>query len=201
MIRSSNANSWARVGLLLGALALGLACWLYLGGPFFLALAGGRMREGTPVTLYQYWQHYGAHAQVRQWPGLAAGAAGAHLDAESWVRRSPSHCFQHSFVTAGRPPNDRCAADGQAASSNGRTRPVAAGQSRAADWPVINAKQTYTLGVRGGKDSRLYRRPAGHREDPDPHRCERRRGRSFPGAAMSGTAPDAAVRLSRITQR
>jgi hypothetical protein len=72
MIRSSNANSWARVGLLLGALALGLACWLYLGGPFFLALAGGRMRDGTPVTLYQYSQHYGAHAQVRQWLGLAA---------------------------------------------------------------------------------------------------------------------------------
>ena len=37
------------------------------------------------------------------------------------------------------------------------------------------------------------KRPRGDREDPHPPRCERRRARSFPAAAVPGAAPDGAV--------
>lgn len=72
MILSSSNASWIKVGLILGALAAALVGWAWLGGYFYLSLAGLDGSDATPLTLYQYWYYYGDNQKTRVFLYLAA---------------------------------------------------------------------------------------------------------------------------------
>jgi type IV secretion system protein VirD4 len=59
-------------------ITLGLALvglWAYLAGGIFLLAFGHRFDNATPLTLYQYWYHYGALPPVQRWLWIASAVA------------------------------------------------------------------------------------------------------------------------------
>lgn len=75
MIQNINVNNWAK-NLIIAALVLTYAgLWAYLGGGIFMMAYGHQFEEATPLTLYQYWYHYGADNQVQKWLAIAGGTS------------------------------------------------------------------------------------------------------------------------------
>jgi len=79
MTLNLSENSWAKVGLitLLTVAAVGL--WAYLAGGIFMLAFDRNFEEATPLTLYQYWYHYGENQQVQKWVYIASGISLAVL--------------------------------------------------------------------------------------------------------------------------
>lgn len=72
-------NSWAKAGLIAGGLLLVVGLWAYLAGGIFMMAYGRQFEEATPLTMYQYWYHYGAEQEVRKWLYIASGISLAVL--------------------------------------------------------------------------------------------------------------------------
>ena len=75
MTLSISSNRWVSAVLGAGAIAALTLLWAYLAGGIFLVAFGQRFDDATPLTVYQYWYHYGQEAPVQRWLTLAAGAA------------------------------------------------------------------------------------------------------------------------------
>lgn len=72
-------NSWAKAGLIAGGLLLVVGLWAYLAGGIFMMAYGRQFEEATPLTMYQYWYHYGAEQEVQKWLYIASGISLAVL--------------------------------------------------------------------------------------------------------------------------
>ena len=83
-------NSWARAGLAIGGLLLVVGLWAYLAGGIFMLAHDHKFEEATPLTLYQYWYHYGADAQVQKWLYIASGISLAILLAPGLLFFAPA---------------------------------------------------------------------------------------------------------------
>lgn len=83
-------NSWAKAGLAIGGLLLVVGLWAYLAGGIFMLAYDRKFEEATPLTLYQYWYHYGADAQVQKWLYIACGIALAVLLAPGLLFFAPA---------------------------------------------------------------------------------------------------------------
>lgn len=79
MTLSSSESRWARPALIASAALGGLLIWLYLAGGIFLIAFDRHFNDATPLTLYQYWYHYGQEAQVMRWLCIAMGLAAAAI--------------------------------------------------------------------------------------------------------------------------
>lgn len=68
-------HGWVKAGLTL-TLVVGVVCaWSYLAGGIFLLAFDHKFEESTPLTLYQYWFHYGTAHQVQKWLYISSGAS------------------------------------------------------------------------------------------------------------------------------
>ncbi|SMB33192.1 Conjugal transfer protein (plasmid) [Sterolibacterium denitrificans] len=83
-------NSWAKAGLAIGGLLLVVGLWAYLAGGIFMLAYDRKFEEATPLTLYQYWYHYGADAQVQKWLYIASGISLAVLLAPALLFFAPA---------------------------------------------------------------------------------------------------------------
>ncbi|CAM5532715.1 hypothetical protein AFAE65S_00093 [Alcaligenes phenolicus] len=83
-------NSWAKAGLAIGGLLLVVGLWAYLAGGIFMLAYDRKFEEATPLTLYQYWYHYGADAQVQKWLYIASGISLAVLLAPTLLFFAPA---------------------------------------------------------------------------------------------------------------
>lgn len=72
-------NSWVKAGLIAGGLLLVVGLWAYLAGGIFMMAYGRQFEEATPLTMYQYWYHYGAEQEVKKWLYIASGISLAVL--------------------------------------------------------------------------------------------------------------------------
>lgn len=66
-------NSWLKGSLILLAIVAALTLWLSLSGGIFLTAYHRKFEDATPLTIYQYWYHYGADKQVQKWLAIACG--------------------------------------------------------------------------------------------------------------------------------
>lgn len=90
MIQNINVNNWAK-NLIIASLVLAYAgLWAYLGGGIFLMAYGHQFEEATPLTLYQYWYHYGADKQIQHWLAIASGASFALVMSPGLVFFAPA---------------------------------------------------------------------------------------------------------------
>jgi type IV secretion system protein VirD4 len=83
-------NSWAKAALIIGGLLLVVGLWAYLAGGIFMLAYDRKFEEATPLTLYQYWYHYGADAQVKKWLYIASGISLAVLLAPGLLFFAPA---------------------------------------------------------------------------------------------------------------
>jgi len=83
-------NSWAKAGLAIGGLLLVVGLWAYLAGGIFMLAYDRKFEDATPLTLYQYWYHYGADAQVQKWLYIASGISLAVLLAPALLFFAPA---------------------------------------------------------------------------------------------------------------
>lgn len=83
-------NSWAKAGLITAAVAAVIGLWAYLAGGIFMMAHGRQFEEATPLTLYQYWYHYGAQQEVQKWLYIASGIALAVLLAPGLLFFAPA---------------------------------------------------------------------------------------------------------------
>lgn len=61
-------NNWQLKPALFTGLILGLLClWLYLAGGIFMVAYDREFSDATPLTVFQYYQHYGAAKSVQNW--------------------------------------------------------------------------------------------------------------------------------------
>ena len=79
MSLNSSENSWVKAGLITGFLLLVVGLWSYLAGGIFLMAFDHKFEDATPLTMYQYWYHMGAEAQVQKWLYIAGGISLATL--------------------------------------------------------------------------------------------------------------------------
>lgn len=63
---------WLKVSLLLAVFVASVVGWAWLGGYFYLELAGLDGRSSSPMTMYQYWYYYGEDKATRSWLLIAA---------------------------------------------------------------------------------------------------------------------------------
>ena len=73
MTLNISENSWAKAGLIIALVLAVIGVWAYLAGGIFLMAYDHKFEEATPLTLYQYWYHYGAEKQVQKWLYIASG--------------------------------------------------------------------------------------------------------------------------------
>lgn len=83
-------NSWAKAGLIAGGLVLLVGLWAYLAGGIFMMAYGRQFEEATPLTMYQYWYHYGAKQEVQNWLYIASGISLAVLLAPGLLFFAPA---------------------------------------------------------------------------------------------------------------
>lgn len=83
-------NSWAKAGLIAAAVAAVIGLWAYLAGGIFMMAFGRQFEEATPLTMYQYWYHYGAQQQVQKWLYIASGLSLAALLAPGLLFFAPA---------------------------------------------------------------------------------------------------------------
>lgn len=90
MTLNLSENSWAKAGLIAAALAAVIGLWAYLAGGIFMMAFGRQFEEATPLTMYQYWYHYGAQQQVQKWLYIASGLSLAALLAPGLLFFAPA---------------------------------------------------------------------------------------------------------------
>lgn len=73
MTLNLNENSWAKAGLFAALFAAAVGAAAYLAGGIFLMVFDHKFEEATPLTLYQYWFHYGNEKQVQKWLWISSG--------------------------------------------------------------------------------------------------------------------------------
>lgn len=79
MTLSLSDNTWAKVGVISALVLAAIGVWAYTAGGIFLMAFDHKFEEATPLTLYQYWYHYGAARQVQKWLFIASGISLALL--------------------------------------------------------------------------------------------------------------------------
>lgn len=92
MTLNINENSWAKAGLIFALILAVIGVWAYLAGGIFLIAFDHKFEEATPLTLYQYWYHYGTEKEIVKWLYIASGIS-------LFVILSPSFLF---FASAKR---------------------------------------------------------------------------------------------------
>lgn len=75
MTLPSSAYSWTKPALIAALVPAALGLWAYLAGGLFLMAFGHRFEEASPLTLYQYWYHYGAQEQAQKWLWISSTVA------------------------------------------------------------------------------------------------------------------------------
>lgn len=73
MTLNISENSWAKFGIGVALLLATVGVWAYLAGGIFLMAFDHKFEEATPLTLYQYWFHFGAEKHVQKWLGISSG--------------------------------------------------------------------------------------------------------------------------------
>lgn len=79
MTLNLSESSWAKAWLVAALVLAAIGVWAYMAGGIFLMAFDRKFEEATPLTLYQYWYHYGAEKQVQKWLVIASGLALALL--------------------------------------------------------------------------------------------------------------------------
>jgi len=79
MTLNLSENSWAKAGLVAAIVLAVIGVWAYLAGGIFLMAYGHKFEEAGPLTLYQYWYHYGAENQAHKWLTISSGISLAVL--------------------------------------------------------------------------------------------------------------------------
>lgn len=65
MTQHSSGARWIKVIVILGVFVAALVGWTWIGGYFYLELAGLDGTKATPLTLYQYWYYYGTNHKTQ----------------------------------------------------------------------------------------------------------------------------------------
>ena len=73
MTLNSSDNSWVKPVLILVALLTIICVWSSLAGGIFLVAFNKKFNDASPLTLYQYWYHYGQVTQIKHWLYIAMG--------------------------------------------------------------------------------------------------------------------------------
>jgi len=79
MTLNLSENSWAKAALIALLTATAVSLWAYLAGGIFMLAFDRNFEDATPMTLYQYWYHYGENPQVQKWVYIASGISLAVL--------------------------------------------------------------------------------------------------------------------------
>lgn len=90
MTLNLSENTWAKAGLVLGGLLALVGVWAYVAGGIFMMAFGHKFEEATPLTLYQYWYHYGAQKVILTRLYIASAVALAILLAPLLVLFAPA---------------------------------------------------------------------------------------------------------------
>jgi type IV secretion system protein VirD4 len=75
MTLNLNDRPWLSASLWTVGISAAVLAWLYLAGGIFLMANHYAFEDATPLTLYQYWAHYGDIDAVRRWLLISAGVA------------------------------------------------------------------------------------------------------------------------------
>ncbi|GGO83767.1 protein VirD4 [Marinobacterium nitratireducens] len=75
MTPSLSDAKWLKVALLIALPAAVIVGWAWLSGYFYLELAGLDGGAASPLTVYQYWYHYGDGTATKAWLAAAGVAA------------------------------------------------------------------------------------------------------------------------------
>ena len=73
MNQNISENIWFKTGLIAALILVVIGVWAYLAGGIFLIAFHRDFNEASPLTLYQYWYHYGTTKQVQKWLYLSSG--------------------------------------------------------------------------------------------------------------------------------
>lgn len=90
MTLNLNDNNWLKAGLITALIVLIIGIWAYMAGGLFLMAFNHKFEEATPLTLYQYWYHYGAEKEVQKWLSISGGISLAILLSPMIFFLSPS---------------------------------------------------------------------------------------------------------------
>lgn len=90
MTLNISENNWAKAGLITAIVVAVIGLWAYLAGGIFMMAFGHKFEEATPLTMYQYWYHYGAEQQVQKWLYIAGGVSLAVLLSPAFLFFSPA---------------------------------------------------------------------------------------------------------------
>ena len=90
MTLNISENNWAKAGLITALVVAVIGLWAYLAGGIFMMAFGHKFEEATPLTMYQYWYHYGAQQQVQKWLYIAGGVSLAVLLSPAFVFFAPA---------------------------------------------------------------------------------------------------------------
>lgn len=90
MTLNISENNWAKAGLITALVVAVIGLWAYLAGGIFMMAFGHKFEEATPLTMYQYWYHYGAQQQVQKWLYIAGGVSLAVLLSPAFLFFAPA---------------------------------------------------------------------------------------------------------------
>lgn len=90
MTLNISENNWAKAGLITALVVAVIGLWAYLAGGIFMMAFGHKFEEATPLTMYQYWYHYGAEQQVQKWLYIAGGVSLAVLLSPAFLFFAPA---------------------------------------------------------------------------------------------------------------
>lgn len=75
MTLNLSENNCIKATLIATSVFLVVGVWLYIGGGIFMLAFNHNFDDATPLTLYQYWYHYGSDRQVTKWIYIASGVS------------------------------------------------------------------------------------------------------------------------------
>ncbi len=90
MTLNISESNWAKAGLITALVVAVIGLWAYLAGGIFMMAFGHKFEEATPLTMYQYWYHYGAEQQVQKWLYIAGGVSLAVLLSPAFLFFAPA---------------------------------------------------------------------------------------------------------------
>lgn len=67
-----------------------IVVWGYIAGIFFLAAFDGEFTDASPLTLYQYWFHYGTEPEIERWLAISGGLSVAVMGGFALLIFAPS---------------------------------------------------------------------------------------------------------------
>ena len=67
-----------------------ITVWGYIAGIFFLTAFDGEVTDASPLTLYQYWFHYGTEPQIERWLSISGGLSAAVMAGFALLIFAPS---------------------------------------------------------------------------------------------------------------